>query len=48
MVLGVTSLGAAIVRLLSSIFGHSITVKNMGGVVAEAFLGVLFLLSWTW
>ncbi len=45
-VLGVASLGAAIVRLLSSIFDHSITVKNIGGVVAEALLGVLFLLSW--
>jgi hypothetical protein len=45
-VLGVASLGAAIVRLVSSIFDRSITIKNMGGVVAEAFLGVLFLLSW--
>jgi hypothetical protein len=47
-VLGVASLGAAIVRLLSSIFDCSITVKNIGGVVAEAFLGALFLLSWVW
>lgn len=47
-VLGVASFGAAIVRLLSSIFDHSITVKNIGGVVAEAFLGALFLLSWVW
>ncbi len=45
-VLGVASLGAAIVRLVSSIFDRSITIKNLGGVVAEAFLGVLFLLSW--
>lgn len=47
-VLGVASLGAAIVRSLSSIFDRSITVKNIGGVVAEAFLGALFLLSWVW
>lgn len=45
-VLGVASLGAAIVRLLSSIFDRSITIKNIGGVVAEAFLGALFLISW--
>lgn len=45
-VLGVASLGAAIVRLLSGVFDRSITVKNMGGVVAEALLGSLFLLSW--
>lgn len=47
-VLGVASLGAAIVRLLSSIFDRTITIKNMGGVVAEALLGSLFLLSWLW
>ncbi len=45
-VLGVASLGAALVRLLSSIFDGSVTIKNIGGVVAEAFLGGLFLLSW--
>ena len=45
-VLSVASLGAALVRLLSSIFDRSITVKNIGGVVAEAFLSALFLLSW--
>ncbi|MBD1909200.1 DUF4345 family protein [Leptolyngbya sp. FACHB-8] len=47
-VLGIASLGAALVRLLSSLFDRSITVKNIGGVVAEAFLGGLFLLSWLW
>jgi hypothetical protein len=47
-VLGVASLGAAIVRLLSSIFDRSITIKNIGGVAAETFLGALFLLSWVW
>ena len=47
-VLGVASLGAAIVRLLSSLFDHSVTIKNIGGVVAEALLGALFLLSWVW
>jgi hypothetical protein len=45
-VLGVASVGAAIVRLLSGILDHTITVKNIGGVIAEAFLGGLFLLSW--
>ena len=47
-VLGVASLGAAAVRLLSSLFDRSVTIKNIGGVVAEALLGVLFLLSWGW
>ena len=47
-VLGVASLGAAMVRLLSSLVDHSITIKNMGGVVAEALLGALFLFSWGW
>jgi hypothetical protein len=45
-VLGVASLGAASVRLASSLFDRSITIKNIGGVVAEALLSVLFLLSW--
>jgi hypothetical protein len=44
-VLGVAS-RAAIVRLLSGVFDRSITIKNMGGVFAEAVLGALFLLSW--
>lgn len=47
-VLGVASLGAATVRLLSSIFDRSVTIKNIGGVFAEALLGVLFLLSLVW
>jgi hypothetical protein len=47
-VLGVASLGAATVRLLSSVFDRSVSIKNIGGVVAEALLGVLFLLSWGW
>ena len=47
-VLGVASLGAATVRLLSSVFDRSASIKNIGGVVAEALLGVLFLLSWGW
>ncbi len=46
-VLGVASLGAAIVRLLSSVVDRSVTVKNLGGVVTELLLGVLFLLSWS-
>lgn len=45
-VLGIASLGAALVRLLSSLFDRSVTIKNIGGVVAEALLGALFLLSW--
>jgi len=45
-VLGVASLAAAIVRLVSSLFDRSVTVINIGGVVTEAFLGALFLLSW--
>jgi len=45
-VLGDASLGAAITRLLSSILDPSITVKNIGSVFAESFLGALFLLSW--
>jgi hypothetical protein len=47
-VLGVASLGAATVRLLSSVFDRSASIKNIGGVVAEALLGALFLLSWGW
>ncbi|WP_255524994.1 DUF4345 family protein [Trichocoleus sp. FACHB-591] len=47
-VLGIASLAAAAVRLLSSLADRSVTIKNMGGVVAEAFLGGLFLLSWGW
>ncbi len=47
-VLGVASLGAAMVRLLSSLFDRSASIKNIGGVVAEALLGALFLLSWGW
>ena len=47
-VLGAASVGAAIVRLVSSIYDRSITIKNMGGVFAEALLGLLFLLSWAW
>jgi len=47
-VLGVASLGAAMVRLLSSVFDRSASIKNIGGVVAEALLGALFLLSWSW
>ncbi|MBE9157034.1 hypothetical protein IQ265_09375 [Nodosilinea sp. LEGE 06152] len=47
-VLGVASLVAAAVRLISSIADHSVTLKNIGGVVAEACLGTLFLLSWMW
>lgn len=47
-VLGVASLGAALVRLLSSIIDRSITLKNIGGVVAETFLGALFLFSQIW
>lgn len=45
-VLGVAFLGAAIVRFLSSLIDGSITIKNIGGVVTEVFLGALFLLSW--
>ena len=41
-VLGVASLGAAIVRLFSSVCDRSASIKNIGGVVAEALLGVLF------
>ncbi len=33
-------------KAISSIFDRSITIKNIGGVVAEACLGALFLLSW--
>lgn len=47
-VLGVASLGAAIVRLLSSFIDRSTSIKNIGGVFSEALLGVLFLLSWAW
>lgn len=47
-VLGVASLGAAMVRLLSSVFDHSTSIKNIGGVVVEALLGALFFLSWGW
>ncbi|MEP1020998.1 DUF4345 family protein [Leptolyngbya sp. GB2-A2] len=47
-VLGVASLVAAAVRLISSIVDRSVTLKNIGGVVAEACLGALFLLSWMW
>jgi hypothetical protein len=47
-VLGVASLVAAIVRLLSSLANGSVTIKNIGGVVAKALLGGLFLLSWGW
>lgn len=47
-VLGVASLVAAAVRLISSIVDRSVTLKNIGGVVAEAFLGALFLFSWMW
>lgn len=46
-VLGVASLVAAAVRLFSSIFDQSISIRNLGGVAVEALLGVLFLLSWT-
>lgn len=45
-VLGTASIGAAIVRLLSSFIDRSATVKNIGGVFSEALLGALFLLSW--
>jgi hypothetical protein len=44
ILLGVVSLGAAIVRLFSSVFDYSITIKNIGSVVVEAFLGILILL----
>ena len=47
-VLGIASLAAAAVRLLSSLADRSATIKNMGGMVAEALLGGLFLLSWGW
>lgn len=47
-VLGLASLVAAAVRLISSIVDRSITLKNIGRVVAEACLGALFLLSWMW
>jgi hypothetical protein len=40
----VASWGAAIGCLLSSVFNRSITIKNIGGVVAEALLDTL--LSW--
>lgn len=45
-VLGVASLGAALVRLLSSFIDRSVTLFNIGGVAVEAILGALFLLSW--
>ncbi len=45
-VLGVASLTAATVRLLSNIIDRTISVKNVGGVFAETLLGMLFLLSW--
>jgi len=45
-VVGVASLAAALVRLLSSFIDKSASVKNIGGVISEALLGVLFLLSW--
>ena len=45
-VLGVASLAAATVRFLSSLFDRSVTIRNIGGAVTEALLGVLFLLSW--
>lgn len=57
-VVGVASLAAATVRLLSGLFDsaadseadpvteRSTSIKNIGGVISEALLGALFLLSW--
>lgn len=43
---GMASLGAATVRLVSILVDRSASIKNLGGVMAEALLGILFLLSW--
>ncbi len=45
-VVGAASIAAAIVRLLSSFIDKSANVKNIGGVISEALLSLLFLLSW--
>ena len=45
-VVGAASIAAAAVRLLSSFIDKSVSVKNIGGVISEALLGALFLLSW--
>lgn len=47
-VVGTASIAAAFVRLSSSFIDKSASVKNIGGFISEALLGVLFLLSWGW
>lgn len=44
-VVGIASVGAAVTRLVSLFLDKSITIKNIGGVIAEALLGILFLLA---